>query len=300
MSTSSSSEINAQKVAVPAVKKDAQSSESAKSSVPSKSLPLAESRCYGVSVGVGASATLVAYGVAADLCAECTIFGLSVGKQKNVEIFAADHVSASDLKSQVSRLIDSEANISVSTPKTRNPPDYRSQEGCALMGPLKAGGCRVVVVPAANKKARWSEANLFAFKRAVVGKGALVIFIFQGFSKEEEAYLSSCFNCVFTVCPCEPDQGYPSAFTAAPISGSFFAATGHSAVIENIRVDAEGRIERHCLPCVSPDRRDREIYRLRKEENKSLEEIGEALGCNKSTIYRRLSALPSHLRGGRL
>jgi DNA-directed RNA polymerase specialized sigma24 family protein len=55
-------------------------------------------------------------------------------------------------------------------------------------------------------------------------------------------------------------------------------------VIENIRVDAEGRIERHCLPCVSPDRRDREIYRLRKEENKSLEEIGEALGCNKSTI----------------
>ena len=300
MSTSSSSEINAQKPAVPAVKKDAQSSDSAKSSVPSKSLPPAESRCYGVSVGVGASATLVAYGIAADLCAGGAIFGLSVGKQKNVEIFAADHVSASDLKFQVSRLIDSEANISVIVPKTPTPPDYRSQEGRALIGPPKTEGCHVVVVPAANKKARWSEANLFAFKRAVVGKGALVIFIFQGFSKEEETYLSSCFNYVFTVCPCEPDQGYPSAFTAAPIPGSFFAVTGHSAVIENIRVDAEGRIERHCLPCVSPDRRDREIYRLRKEENKSLEEIGEALGCNKSTVSRRLSALPSHLSGGRL
>ena len=299
MSTSNPSEINAQKPAVPAVKKDAQSSDSAKSSVSSKSLPLAESRCYGVSVGVGASAALVAYGIAADLCAGGTIFGLPVGKQKNVEIFAADHVSASDLKFQVPRLIDSEANISVSAPKTRNPPDYRSQEGRALMGPPTVGGCRVVVVPAANKKARWSEANLSAFKRAVGGKGALVIFIFQGFSKEEEAYLSSCFNGVFTLCHCEPDDGYPSAFMAAPILGSVLATTGQGTVIENIRLDAEGCIERHCQPCVSPDRLTREIYRLRKE-GKSLQEIGDALNCNKSTISRRLSALPFHLRGDRL
>ena len=299
MSTSNPSEINAQKPAVPAVKKDAQSSDSAKSSVPSKSLPPAESRCYGVSVGVDVSATLVAYGTAVDLCAGGAIFGLPVGKQKNVEIFAADHVSASDLKSQVSRLIDSEANISVIVPKTPTPPDYRSQEGRALIGPPKTEGCHVVVVPAANKKARWSEANLSAFKRAVAGKGTLIIFIFQGFSKEEEAYLSSCFNCVFTVCLCEPDKGYSSAVMATPISGSFLAATGHTAVIENIRVDAEGRVERHCLPCVSPDRLDREIYRLR-EEKKSLEEIGEALGYNKSTISRRLGALPFHLRGDRL
>ena len=300
MSTSNPSEIVAQKYTLPIVKKDAQSSGSAESSVPSKSSPLAESRCYGVSVGVGVSATLVAYGIAADLCAAGSIFGLPVGKQKNVEIFAADHVSASNLKFQVSRFVDGEANISVLVPKTPNPPDYRSQEGRALMGQPKEGGCRVVIVPAANKKARWSEANLSAFKRTVGGKGALAIFIFQGFSKEEEAYLSSCFNCVLTVCHCEPDKGYPSAFMVAPIPGSFLAATGHSAVIENIRVDAEGRIDRHCLPCVSPDRLDREIYRLRKEENKSLEEIGEALGYNKSTISRRLSALPFHLRGDRL
>src|SRR5690606_38508853 len=133
-------------------------------------------------------------------------------------------------------------------------------EGRALMGRPKAEGCHVVVVPAANKKARWSEANLSAFKRAVAGKGALIIFIFQGFSKEEEAYLSSCFNGVFTVCRCEPDKGYSSAVMATPLPGSFLAATGHSAVIENIRVDAEGRVERHCQPCVSPDRLDREIY----------------------------------------
>lgn len=299
MSTSNPSEINAQKPAVPVVKKDAQSSDSAKSSVPSKSLPLAESRCYGVSVGVGASATLVAYGIAADLYAGGTIFGLPAGKQKDVEIFAADHVSASDLKFQVSRLIDSEANISVIVPKTPTPPDYRSQEGRALMGPPKTEGCHVVVVPAANKKARWSEANLSAFKRAVAGKGALVIFIFQGFSKEEETYLSSCFNCVFTVGLCEPDFGYSSAFMAAPILGSLLATTGQGAVIENIRLDAEDRIERHSQPCISPDRLTREIYRLRKD-GKSLQEIGEALKYNKSTISRRLSALPFHLRGDRL
>ena len=79
----------------------------------------------------------------------------------------------------------------------------------------------------------------------------------------------------------------------------FLAVTGHQPVIENIRMDADGRIERHCQPCVSPDKLTREIYRLRKEEDKSLEEIGEVLGFNKSTISRRLSALPFHLRGDR-
>ena len=174
MSTSNPSEINAQKPAVPTVKKDAQSSGSAESSVPSKSLPLVESRCYGVSVGVGVSSALVAYGIAADLYVAGSIFGLPVEQQKNVEIFAADHVSASNLKFQVSRFVDGEANISVIVPKTPTPPDYRSQEGRALMGPPKAEGCHVVVVPAASKKARWSEGFLLGFCRSRDGVCAML------------------------------------------------------------------------------------------------------------------------------
>lgn len=295
METPNSSKSHNQKPAMPAVKEETKSSLPAELPSPSKTMTLTESRCYGFSAGAGVSATLVAYGVAADLCATGSIYGLPVGIQKNIEIFAADHVSASDLRFQVSRLVDSEAIISVLAPKTPNPPDYRSQEGRALVGPPQAGSCRIVVVPAANKKARWSEVNLYAFKRAVVGKSARTIVIFQGLSIEEEAYLTSCFNGVFGLCGCEPDEGYASAYMAAPLPGSLLAVTGLSSVIENIRMDADGSIERDCQPCVSPDKLTREIYRLRKDE-KSLEEIGLELGFNKSTISRRLSALPFHLR----
>ncbi|MDH1427344.1 hypothetical protein N5J23_05690 [Comamonas aquatica] len=300
MNESKSIESHSLKPEVSVAKEDKQRSPQADIACSSKATTLTESRCYGLSAGAGVSATLVAYSAVVDLCATGAVFGLTVGKQNNIEIFTADHVSASDLKLQVSRLADSEKIISVVAPKTPNPPDYRSQEGRALLSPPKAGGCRIVIVPASNKKARWSEADLNAFKRAVVGKSSRTVVIFQGLNNEEETYLTSYFNGVLGLCGCEPDEGYASAHMASALPGSFLAVTGHQPVIENIRVDTEGHIERQCLPCVSPYRLDREIYRLRKEEDKSLEEIGEVLGFNKSTISRRLSALPFQLRGDRL
>jgi hypothetical protein len=299
MNESRSIQSHSSKPEVSVEKEEKQRSPQADIASSSRATNLTESRCYGFSAGAGVSATLVAYGAAVDLCATGSVLGLIVGKQKTIEIFAADHVSASDLKLQVSRLADSEPIISVVAPKTPNPPDYRSQEGRALMSPSQAGGCRIVIVPASNKKARWSEADLNAFKRAVVGKSSRTIVIFQGLNNEEESYLTSYFNGVLGLCGCEPDEGYASAHMASALPGSFLAVTGHQPVIENIRMDADGRIERQCQPCVSPDKLTREIYRLRKEEDKSLEEIGEVLGFNKSTISRRLSALPFHLRGDR-
>ena len=81
---------------------------------------------------------------------------------------------------------------------------------------------------------------------------------------------------------------------AAPMVGSLLAATGHKPQIENIRM-ADGHIERQCQPCVSPDKLTREMYRMR-EEGRSMAEISDKLGFDKSTISRRLSALPYHLR----
>lgn len=122
----------------------------------------------------------------------------------------------------------------------------------------------------------------------------LSIAVFQALSKDEELQLPTYFDAAFTVSSCEPDEDFASAYMAAPMVGSLLAATGHKPQIENIRM-AGGHIERQCQPCVSSDKLTREMYRMR-EEGRSMAEISDKLGFDKSTISRRLSALPYHLR----
>ncbi len=256
-------------------------------------------RCYAVALDVDISATLVTYGIASDLYTEGLFNGIFVSKQSSIQIRAADQVSSNELMHYLAQIEQAKCSISVLEPLTPTPPNYRSPEGRALLGPPQVQECRIVVVPAANKKNRWSETEIQALKRAASAKCALCILVFQGFSNDEKSLLNACFNGVFTTELCEPDEPFASACMTKPIKGSVLAATGHLPMIENLRMHADGRIERQCKPCVSPDKLTREIYRLRKQE-KSLEEIGQELGFNKSTISRRLSALPFDLRGDRL
>ena len=253
------------------------------------------SRCCAVSLSSGVSCTLAIFGLARDLHIHGTLYGLSIGTQNTIRIRAADHASTRDLKRHVQKFADKEDGITVLAPKTSTPPDYRSPEGRVLIGKVKPLEALIVAVPPAHKKVRWSDTDLNAFKEATESEGVLSIAVFQALSKDEELLLPTYFDAVFTVTPCEPDEGFASAHMASPMAGSLLAATGHQALIENIKLDAEGRIQRQCLPCVSADKLTREIYRLRKE-SRSLEEIGKTLGFDKSTISRRLSALPYHLR----
>lgn len=253
------------------------------------------SRCYAVALGSDVSATLVTYGITFDLYTRGMFYGLPVGKQSSIQIRTADQASSHDLKLHVAQIEQGEGHVSVCAPLTPTPPNYRSPEGRALLGPPQVLACRIVVVPPANKKIRWSDAEIQALKRAATAKCALCIIVFQGLSKDEKSLLNACFNSVFTVEPCEPDEPFASACMAAPMTGSLLAATGHKSVLENICMNSEGVIKRQCQSCVSPEKLTREIYRLR-ESGRSLQEIGEELGFDKSTISRRLSALPYHLR----
>lgn len=252
-------------------------------------------RSYALALPPGVSCTLVIFGLAQDLHIHGSLYGLPIGTQKVVRIRAADHASARDLKRHVQQFSGKEDCVTVLGPKTSTPPDYRSPEGRALIGKVKQSGALVVAVPPARKKVHWTDSELNAFKEAIDCEGLLSITVFQALSKDEELLLPTYFDAVFTVAPCEPDEGFVSAHMASAMAGSLLAATGHTALIENIKLDAEGRIQRQCLPGVSADKLTREIYRLRKED-RSLEEIGKALGFDKSTISRRLSALPYHLR----
>lgn len=299
MNTSNPSQIVAQKHAVPIAKKEAQSSHQSTSVEGGRAQAIADAQSYAVSLEANVSSTLVALGIASDLYTKGQFCGLTVGAQKAIQIRAADHGTVHELNSHVVNVAKDKSHISVIAPPTQTPPNYQCADGRAHIRSTKASECQILMVPAANKKAVWSEADLGSLKRAAAVKNGLSIVVFKGLSKDEEAMLSTFFKEVFTVSPCEPDEGYASAYMVASMRGSLRAAMGHKPIIENIRLDTDGRIERHCLPCISPDRLDREIHRLRKQE-KSLEEIGQELGFNKSTISRRLSALPFDLRGDRL
>ena len=296
MSTSNHPENSTHKPATPPQKKEELAASTPTASTEAASASgMTEPRSYAISLSANASAVLVAYGIAVDLHTKGLLYGLAVGKQKTIQLRTADHPSSSELKHHVLQFAKGESSVSVLSPSTRTPPDYRSPEGRALLVPPKSPACQIVVVPAVGKKARWSDTELHAFKRAVTPKGVLSISVFQGLSKDEEFQLTACHNGVLTVELCEPDETFASAYLVAPVAGSFLAATGHKPLIENVRLDSDGRIQRQCQSCVSPDKLTREVHRLR-EEGRSLEEIGKALGFDKSTISRRLNALPYHLR----
>ena len=98
-------------------------------------------------------------------------------------------------------------------------------------------------------------------------------------------------NATLKIEACEPDHGYTSAFTVAAAPGTLLAAVGQRPIIDNIRLSAEGRIERNLYECVSPSAMTREVAKV-VEQGMSYTEIAEQYGVNKSTIMRRMDALP--------
>lgn len=77
----------------------------------------------------------------------------------------------------------------------------------------------------------------------------------------------------------------------APACGTLLAAVGKRPMIDNIRLNGEGHIERHSYECVSPIAMTREIAKL-VEQGKSYTEIAEKYEVNKTTIMWRIDALP--------
>ena len=294
MSNSTHPENSITKPATPPQKKEAQADPLTPSAGATSTPAQAGSRCCAICFAPGVSITLAMFGIAKDLHTSGMLYGLAVGQQSAIRIRAADHASARELTRQVQHFTASKNSVIVLGPKTSTPPDYRSPEGRALISAVKSPECLIVAVPSASKKTRWSDLDLTAFKHAIETDGVLSIATFQGLNKDEELLMLTCFDAVFTVSQCEPDEDFASAYMAAPMVGSLLAATGHKPQIENIRM-ADGHIERQCQPCVSSDKLTREMYRMR-EEGRSMAEISDKLGFDKSTISRRLSALPYHLR----
>ncbi len=114
MSTSTHLENTIPRAATPPQKKEefAASTQTASTEAASAS-GMPEPRSYAVSLGANASAVLVAYGIAVDLHTKGVLYGLSVGKQKVIQLRTADHPSSSELKHHVLQFAKGESGVSV-------------------------------------------------------------------------------------------------------------------------------------------------------------------------------------------
>jgi hypothetical protein len=111
-----------------------------------------------------------------------------------------------------------------------------------------------------------------------------------GLPVQTTSMLSYIFDDVLLASGCEPDDGFSSAYMLRPAPGSVSEAIAWKPTIVNSRFTPD-RVERVLTAGTAKDLATREIIRL-AEAGKSLSSIGTKLGLNKSTIKRRLDALP--------
>ena len=219
-------------------------------------------------------------------------YGNPVGMTQSLVVICSEYSTADWLNRRFSVAIAAKA-IEVVAPLTYGPINIFQLEGRTLL----ANGIKpprevlLLVLPAFDRKNSLLRKELAPLLRAAHERSHTVIVVFQGLSQDDAGFLTQFFNAVINIEVCEPDHGYMSAFTVAPAPGTFLAAVGKRPIINNIRLSADGQIERSHYECVSPSAMTREVAKL-VEQGMSYTAIAEQYGVNKTTIMRRMDALP--------
>lgn len=213
-------------------------------------------------------------------------------------VLSSDRSTIEGLRSQFPAAVES-STLEVPVPLTTGPTNFFQMEGRALLleGIKKPRDVLIHILPSINRKGSLERKELVPLLDAAHQRCHTVIVVFQGLSPEDTACLNEYFGTVLNIEVCEPDLGYGSAFTVAPAPGTLLAAIGKRPVIDNIRVNGAGQIERSHYECVSPNAMNREIAKL-IEQGKTYTEIAALYEVNKTTIMRRVDSMP-FLRKGR-
>jgi hypothetical protein len=211
---------------------------------------------------------------------------------KSLIVLSSDRETGAWLRGRFPAAVESAA-LHVIAPLTVGPTNFFQLEGRALLsaGIKPHGEVLILILPAVDRKNLLARKELVPLLEAAHSRCRTVIVAFQGLSGDDAACLKDYFDVVLKIENCEPDHGYMSAFTITPAPGTLLAAVGKRPVIDNIRLGAKGQIERHFYECVSPNAMTREIAKL-VEQGKSYNEIAEQYEVNKTTIMRRIDALP--------
>ena len=219
-------------------------------------------------------------------------YGYPVGVTQSLVYLSSERSSCDWMRIRFSSAMSANA-LYVPVPLTAGPINYFQAEGRALLAERIKLPCEalILILTASDRKGSLAHKEIVPLLEKAYLRCNTVNVIFQGLSAEDSACLTDYFETVLNIEECEPDFGYTSAFTVAPAPGTLLAAIGKRPVIDNIRIDANGQIERNHYDCVSPSAMNREIAKL-IEQGKSYTEIAELFDVNKSTIMRRVDSLP--------
>lgn len=219
-------------------------------------------------------------------------YGYAIGVAQSLIVLCSERSTALWLRSRHSSAVES-GTLEVFEPLTAGPTDFFQKEGRALLLDRfkKPHDVLILIMSAIDRKGSLARKELVPLLDAAHQRCHTVIVVFQGLSADDLGCLPDYFETVLNIEECEPDLGYTSAFTVAPAPGTLLAAIGKRPVIDNIRVNGAGQIERSHYECVSPNAMNREIAKL-IEQGRTYTEIAEQYKVNKTTIMRRVDALP--------
>ena len=257
----------------------------------------AEKSTSAITLGSQVNATIALSMLVEALTAGGGFYGYPVEVTPKLSVVCGDCASVAFWSKEFSNAINSEA-LNLVAPLTAGPTNFFDVEGRALLSAGIKPNCDVLILilPAVIRKGSLLREELVPLLHAAHMRCSTVIVVFQGLPTDETAFLTNYFDLVLNIEACEADHGYTSAFTVAPAPGTFLAAIGKRPVIDNIRIGAGGQIERRRYECVSPSAMTREVVKL-VEQGRSYTEIAEQYGVNKTTIMRRMDALPFVQKG---
>lgn len=217
---------------------------------------------------------------------------LTVGEKRQVVVVCYDKPTARHLSDHLKQHV-ADQQVRVVGPKTDSPPNYYQPDGRAIAKAALPKDCDVAILslPPGRGKTSVPLAGLGELLRTMQASCEHPVFVFQNLSDDDKLALPAFFDVVFDVEDCDPDCGYAFATMISHGAGSLLAALRRTPVIDNVRVGDDGTLEHNISDCVSPDPMSREISKL-LDQGMTLEQIGAQLGRDKSTISRRIAALP--------
>lgn len=257
-----------------------------------QSSPFTKGYVSAINMGANSNAAILLHNLIPAVMQSESFYGYPGVSVETVSVICADKNSSQMLRSQYPVAVTS-GKLEVIDSLTASPSNYFQQEGRSLVayGVKEKREVLILVLSAPEGKSKLPVKELPALIAQARARGHAVVIVFQGLAKDDAQRLPDYFNAVFSVEPCEPDFGYTSAWIVAPAPGSLLAAIGKRPMIDNIRANADGLIERISYECASSDAMTREIVK-QLDLGKNYTQIAKMLGVNKTTVMRRFDALP--------
>jgi hypothetical protein len=251
---------------------------------------------HGVKLAVSADRqagkAMLTDSVVTGLLGEAALLGEKTPEPRRTTVYGADPGMQALLTRTHVAAVEGERLIFASPPPDAITNDCLSGDGRAVFcATVMVADALVICMPPCSPKATVSLEAVSLFAAAAKARARTVVMLFIGLAEQVTSQLSYVFDDVIVANGCEPDHGHSSAYILRPAPGSVSEAIGWKPVVVNSNLMADFSIVRVFGRGASTNFATREIIRL-ADSGKSYSTIGKALGLHKSTVKRRLDAMP--------